>query len=264
MSLYTPETYATLLKDANILGFAESHRHQPTHSLPAIIFKTTGHNVYRPGFNSTLAQLEGFQLIAGYTDREALELAAPKTFADGYFDGTNVEYGEMYAKLVIERLEEGIHKSRQCVIFGATNDDQSTDMPCAPAIHLQLIQGVFVVTVFQRSWDLIRGLPYNVVMWLMAGTAWRHLIGAKELEVRFLASNPHVYVNDIYRHMDEGAAVSLMDLAPLVALGDDPWDMSMMAREVIDRWKESKLKGTTWLKGDITPIHTLMEICRPQ
>ena len=254
--MYSPSTYPNLLQEVESYGRPERHRGQDVLATQPLIFHfDAGQMVIRRGFNAQLAAVEGMCLIAGETDRDAIELAAPKTYEAGYFDESNVEYGEMYTSHVHEALDVCDHYSRRCVIFGANNNLELKDMPCATSIHLQVLHDRFLsITVFQRSWDLLKGLPYNVVMWGMAGYAWARAARLDDATIYIMASNPHVYREDLERELDTRAGFGHYDKTLLRNLGPEVRYQQASAKEVLSRWKDMKLNGTTYPPGDITQI----------
>ena len=286
---YTPETYQKLISDVFHYGEVENHRNEQTLVLPAILFMASqGKLVTRKGFNLKLAQVEGLCLLSGYTDRDAIELAAPKTYAAGYFDGPNVEYGEMYSLQVEVALTLGEQYSRRAIMFGADLTTPYIDMPCAPAIHLQH-QAAYtnplpenyktlerndggkslIVTVFQRSWDLLKGLPYNLTMWSMAAFVWARKCGIENYEVRFLCSNPHIYINDHIQGLSADAEMLQVNLEPLDLFPKERKPDHY--REALDIWKSKQFgnttfpssTGTTLTRADFTPILACREIFPP-
>ena len=246
--MWTPETYPALLADTLEYGAEEIQRNEITRAGQPMIFHfDAGEMVTRRGFNPSLAFIEALCLVGGRTDRVAIRLAAPKTFQSGYFDGRNVEYGEMYSRKVRDALRNGFHLSRRCVLFGGSNNMMMSDMPCATSIHLQVIHGQFLsVTVFQRSWDLVKGLPYNITMWGFAAKLWARAAGLLDATVYIMASNPHIYLEDGNSPMLYDIARARIEPDYLDGFGKTDEEQTSRALEVLEKWKDIKSRGMTY------------------
>lgn len=160
-----------------------------------------GDLVPRKGINAALGYVEGLQILAGETRRDALKTVAPKTFNEGYFDGVNVEYGE----LIYDQLEEWqkeISQDRRVVFYLNEPDTLPEDRRCAHTVQLRIVNEKLQVHVGMRSWDLVRGVPYNIMMWGLAAQGWSHILGVHDLPlVHIYATVPHLYSADMARDM---------------------------------------------------------------
>ena len=254
--MYTLGDYPHILNLA-MMGEEENHHGLTTLALnPLMISFQAGESVARHKFNAVLAEVEGLCLISGYTDLEAIKLAAPATFKAGYFDTPTVLYGEMYTKLVHQAIDDGSLRTRRCVLFGADNQTPPDAMPCAPTIQLQIRNGgsELLITVYQRSWDLIRGLPYNVTMWSMAATAWQELLGVEVASVHIFAANPHVYEQDLAADLHYNSHKTYLDVDYHARWCSDSGSQILTAREVLEAWKSHARRHP---KDVSTPTHFL-------
>ena len=201
-----------------------------------------GDLVPRKNVNAALGYVEGLQILAGETRRDVLRSVAPKTFAAGYFDGVNVEYGEQVYDQIKEWLGE-IGHNRRLVLYLNEPDTLPDDRRCAHTVQLRVVEERLHVHVGMRSWDLIRGAPYNVIMWGLAAQGWAHILDKHALPLVYIhATVPHVYVEDMAAGMHHsvntpnrfnltlpvGNISTLADLRDWASeqLDDAPWDLS--------------------------------------
>lgn len=168
-----------------------------------------GETVTRKGFNPALGIVEGLQIVGGFTDRKALKRVAPKTFSEGYFNHPNVEYGEMLAPhlpAAFKHLKADLH-SRRVIIPLAAPGMAEEALPCAHTVQLRAVGDRLSVYVSMRSWDLLRGLPYNVTMWGLAAQIWAQALGVDEEDpwISIHATSPHIYLSDLEAGLQEEA-----------------------------------------------------------
>lgn len=121
--------------------------------------------VAREGINLSLGWMEFLQLVAGVYDLDALKAVAPKadhslfTYAMAY--GPRIYYK---APAIIEALQDNPN-TRQAVLFVAKPDDGPTsNLPCTLTIQFVIRHRKIHAIVSMRSWDLCRGLPYDLMM----------------------------------------------------------------------------------------------------
>lgn len=193
--------YSQLLQACLAEEAVASPRQQATWEMGALsVMIPTGLTVHRKGFNPALGIVEGLNILAGHTDREAIARVAPKTYASGYFDNSNVEYGErigQYLPRIIQELQEE-PVTRRAIIQAGTILDEPHEKPCATTFQARVTDNGAVLRLYitMRSWDLLRGLPYNFMMWGIVGLAMQHTLGVSEGILHFYASTPHIYQDD--------------------------------------------------------------------
>lgn len=150
--------------------------------------------VDRPGINRTLGWMEMLQLVAGVYDLGQLKRIAPKS------DHSLFTYPMAYGPRVSGVIEDVVHalktdpNSRQAVVFvGKPQDGISSDLPCTLTIQFLQRRRHLHAIVSMRSWDLCRGLPYDMMMFC----GWTQLV-ARCLDVRpgnviVHAGSAHIY-----------------------------------------------------------------------
>ena len=150
-------------------------------------------------FNPALAATEALCLLSGNTDRNALRRVAPKTFEAGYFTHRNINYGErvgLQLEWVVRELLED-KASRRAVVTLSRENDLSIDRPCPMVVQFSLDGGydTLWVKVVMRSWDLVRGLPYDFMLWGIVVQAVARSMDLTEMPwLEFVALKPHVYL----------------------------------------------------------------------
>lgn len=166
--------------------------------------------VHRKGINYRLGWMEFLQLVAGVYDPERIKAVAPN--ADHTLFSEQSAYGprvraQLY--LLLDHLAEN-PTSRQAVLYVANRPEEacSSDMPCTETIQFLYRYGALETVVSMRSWDLIKGLAYDLVMFgglaqVVANCLWKvgqTWVGTGELIVT--AGSAHVYSSDILRVAD--------------------------------------------------------------
>lgn len=221
-------TYTKLLDDAAARGKEVKSEGGDCKVLPSVLASYhAGERVETPTFNLSLALLEGFQLMAGETRRDIIQEVAPITYKKGYFDNPNVEYGERYTGRIASELHhlKKNRTSRRGVAYGGYNGEDGDSRPCAPFVHLHIGHtNKLEVFVTQRSWDLYKGTPYNIMMWGLAAQGWASFLDCSFARVTINANVPHLYLADIPKGEDAPYGAQARDirlrLPKLVTIGD--------------------------------------------
>jgi hypothetical protein len=133
----------------------------------------------RPKINYGLGWMELLQLLAGIFDPKALVRMAPNaqhnlfTFQMAY--GPRI-YHRMPA--IIMKLQED-PGTRQAVLFiGHPDDGPTSDLPCTISIQFLIRFGTMRANVSMRSWDLVKGMAYDVMMFggLTLAAGWLDIV----------------------------------------------------------------------------------------
>ena len=198
-------------------------------------------------FNPALAFVEATQILVGETHRDAIAAVAPKTYEKGYFDRSNVEYGEMVGVQIPRMLQElyDTPYSRRIVAVAGGDEEDPEERPCAISVQLVLKGEQLNVFVSMRSWDLVRGTPYNVVMWgVLAQTITEYFGFIKSAKVEIYATLPHIYLEDLHLAVGASEGPSYRVKNPISA-----WmtDLRKMWKEDLKEapWCQ-KCKSTSW------------------
>jgi thymidylate synthase len=156
-----------------------------------------GNLVARRGFNSRLAMIEMLQVVAGIYNFESIKKVAPS--ADlGLFSAEGAYGPRMAGQLDVVVKTLGLNPtSRQAVVFvGRPEDTCSNELPCTISMQF-LIRNRWVNSVVSmRSWDLVKGLPYDVAVFGGLTMAVARTLGLSPGLVMVTAGSGHIYESD--------------------------------------------------------------------
>lgn len=197
--------YRRVIQDLVNWGFEVSPNGERTHETRGSGFFEIrdGAALSREGFNVDLARVEMLSILAGQTDREALcKVIEPEIYLK-YFSNRNVEYAEflgdsLWRLIDILRFDPS---SRRAVAYIGCNGLFQEDMPCTMSYQLQIRAGVLMGTVNMRSWDIYRGVPYDIYMWSGITETIRRILSkdmprVTESFVDFSTPSLHLYEKD--------------------------------------------------------------------
>ena len=156
----------------------------------------------RPNFNRMLAYVEGLQLIAGYTDLEALSVVAPKTTDKFYRTNMMSWYGadvNLYIKQCIERLKAD-PMTRKAVAYIGYSRTVPEDATCTLSVQFVWRFERLITVVNMRSWDVNLGMPYDITMFAMLGQAIRAILGIAGGDIVVNAASAHIYLDSYKPH----------------------------------------------------------------
>lgn len=125
----------------------------------------SGTLIKRGGINLSLGWMETFQLLAGTFRPEEIQRVAPK--ANHSLFTSQMAYGPRVVHdvpAIIEAIKADL-STRQAVLFvGKPGDGPTSNLPCTTTIQFMVRFDQIHAIVNMRSWDLCRGLPYDLMM----------------------------------------------------------------------------------------------------
>lgn len=140
---------------------------------------------------------EGLQLISGEFDIEAIRRVAPNSRLELFT--AEMAYGPRVKNRVpvmLRALREN-QNTRQAVMFVAKPEDGPTSsQPCTTSIQFLIRRGSLCACVSMRSWDLVKGLPYDCIQFGLLVHAMARNLGAAPGAVCVTAGSAHVYDED--------------------------------------------------------------------
>lgn len=158
----------------------------------------SGSLVTRFGINYSLGWMELLQLVAGVYDPEGLKRVAPNadhslfTYSMAY--GPRISYA---APMIINALKTDPN-TRQAVLFiGKPEDGPTKDLPCTTAIQFLVRNHMLHAVVSMRSWDLCRGLPYDLMMFSGLLEVFARCLDIPTGNVVVQAGSAHVYMDQM-------------------------------------------------------------------
>lgn len=206
-------TYPELLRLVHGQGAKVSPRgEETTEVLAGGVTLRAGEMPDRKGYNPLLGIAEMLMLIGGTFDVKLIEAVAPKAdlslFTPQAAYGPRID-GQMQG--VVDELQADPLSRRAVVVlpnrakFGTFNNEPLAMRPCTTSIQFLRRAGVLHAVVNMRSWDLIYGLPYDVVMFggLTMAVARAVSPGLQAGYVFVTAGSMHVYTKTA--HLGETA-----------------------------------------------------------
>jgi thymidylate synthase len=86
------------------------------------------------------------------------------------------------------------------IIVNAWNAGELSEMrlpPCHTMFQFDLTKGKLRLQLYQRSWDVFLGAPFNIAQYAMLLHMVAHLIDAEPRELIIAAGNAHLYTNHL-------------------------------------------------------------------
>lgn len=150
----------------------------------------------RAGINYSLGWMELLQLVAGVYDLEAIQRVAPK--ANHSLFTYPMAYGprvEEQMPAILSALKND-HLTRQAVLHVAKLEDGPTsNLPCTLNIQFIIRNQRVHALVTMRSWDLCRGLPYDLMMFSGLLEIVARCLGYDTGTVIVHSGSTHVYMD---------------------------------------------------------------------
>lgn len=159
----------------------------------------------RPGMNQWIGWTEVAQLIAGSFDWNTFKNVAPKSNLELFTE--NMAYGPRIKRQWEETITElSINPlSRRAVMFVGDANEALFNRPCTNSIQFLIRDDRLVTLVHMRSWDLFKGLPYDIMMFSALALITASILNVRPGEVTVTAGSAHVYESD-YDRIDSTAS----------------------------------------------------------
>ncbi len=190
--------YAELIRTLREGGFRIESRFGPAREVPSGKVRiVAGEFPLRDKININLGMMELLQLIAGTFDPAALRIVAPKAQHELFTE--QMAYGPRVREQVpplIEALRSDPWTRQAVLLVASPTDGPTSAQPCTTAIQFLLRRGQLDAHVSMRSWDAIRGLPYDLMMFGGLTQAVANCLGVVPGWVTVTAGSLHVYDQD--------------------------------------------------------------------
>lgn len=228
-AMVSPTTFSDFYSLVYSNGVAVPSRHGPTIEArrPFTCSFQAGMLVKRPRIHYPLGWMEMLQFIGGIFSLDLIKAVAPK--ANHELFTSQMAYGPRVAHQmapVIQKLRDD-PTTRQAIVFIGGQEDGATDaQPCTSTIQFLVRDGVVKTIVSMRSWDLVKGMAYDVMMFGGMAQAVAHCLGISAGPVFVTAASPHIYLDET--ELVPGYSDVMFDLHPD---GGIEWeDVSLWAR----------------------------------
>lgn len=159
---------------------------------------TLGDIPKRTNMNLMIGWSEMFQFIGGVYTPEVLERVAPK--ANLALFTKNMAYGLRTSgqmTLLLDELRRA-PGTRRAVLYIGNAGDQIDDAPCTNTIQFIIRDDKLNMIVSMRSWDLIKGLPYDVMMFGGFGLCVADCVHVRPGVLSINAGSAHIYEQDVW------------------------------------------------------------------
>lgn len=157
-----------------------------------------GYIVPRQGLNLALGFMELLQGIAGIFDPEQIKRVAPKAQHELFTE--QMAYGPRLAPQIpgiIDKLQAD-PLTRQAVAFiGSAKDGPSDSLPCTLSLQFLARQGDLNLITSMRSWDVSRGLPYDMIFQSGYLMALARCLGLRPGWCCCMAGSLHLYEDQV-------------------------------------------------------------------
>jgi hypothetical protein len=168
-------TYKELVDLALHGDRVDSRYGQTLEALGLVVRSEPGELPRRRGINRRLGWAEALMVIGGTFDADVLRSVAPR--ADHSLFTGPMAYGPRLKEQlpgVVDALKCDPTTRQATVFVGSKFDGPTNAQPCTSAISFIQRAGYLHAFVSMRSWDLLTGLPYDLMVFhaLTAALAW--------------------------------------------------------------------------------------------
>lgn len=170
---------------------------------PVSVSFMPGQMVSRPRINYSIGWIEALQLIGGIFEPEDIKRVAPRARHELFT--AQMAYGPRIKDQMDPLLTklESDPQTRQALLFiGKPEDGPTENQPCTSVI--QFMRRTDPVTqvrklrmyVGMRSWDLVKGMAYDVMMFGALSLAVSRCLGDRPGMVTVTAGSAHIYEDE--------------------------------------------------------------------
>ena len=213
----------------------------------------------RQGMNSRIGWAELTQLLGGQYDATAIAKAAPNSRR--HLFNAQMAYGPRVVgqvQGVLDELAKNLF-TRRGVVMIARHDDSPTpgpelDMPCTLSAQFIFRGGKLHSIWHMRSWDILKGLPYDLVMFGGLHQAVAQLSNLAQGELHVTAVSCHAYIKDLEAGMTPMNQHQRWFLRPR-----DTWSMHVRAAQLAmdpAKWHDGRPGIVREAKGDRLEVRT--------
>lgn len=188
------ESYDGLVNFVKTNGILSAPRGQATREiLNGVVTFPAGRFINRYNLNRKLAILESLMLLGGIFDKELIAKVAPHAQLKLY------EYQSDYGPRIVDQLPKVVSllkedpESRRAVLYFNDRCTPDYDRACTTSIQFMIRKGQLLSTVTMRSWDLVYGLPMDIVMFGMLAKFVAKLLDIQAGHIVCNAASIHLY-----------------------------------------------------------------------
>lgn len=156
-----------------------------------------GYTCERPGINYKIGWVEGLAILIGQDSKPWLKDVVSEPVLDMF--GPSTDYGLRVQDLVhrvIGTLKVD-RSSRRAIAVIARHNDLADSKPCTMTAQWLIRGHSLDCIVNMRSQDLIKGLPYDHMMWSMVTFVLGNILQVFPGFVHFQVGSAHIYERDL-------------------------------------------------------------------
>ncbi len=161
-----------------------------------------GEMVSRKGLFRPLGWIECIQLLGGYFDLDQIKEIAPN--AHHHLFDESMAYGPRFYRSfesVVKQLGLAPDTRRALIHMCTFEDGFEETKPCTVLMQPFIRDRKLDLFVYMRSWDLIKGLSYDVMMYSAAAMGIAHSLYLNTGTLTVFAASGHIYAED-YEKVD--------------------------------------------------------------
>lgn len=188
----------SVLTDVITFGDYLNSRIGPVYELRDIsVSWPTGLYYTRPKMNQWIGWTELLQLVSGTFQHLTYELVAPNAKLELFTP--EMAYGPritgQWASVVAELSNHP--DSRRAIMYVGQHDEPIEDRPCTVSIQFLVRDGLLHTYVTMRSWDVYKGMPYDIMMFSGLSLFTAKLLNLRPGFTHVSAASAHTYVEDL-------------------------------------------------------------------
>jgi hypothetical protein len=211
-------SYSQLIDHVIKNGDKVSPRGVPTRELigPQIVFPSYS-IINRVGQNLDLGRLEALMWAAGIFDIDMIKKVAPKAKTDlfKYQSNYGPRTGNQFQQAV--ELLNSDRETRKAIVNlndKAALEDFGVDIACTNSLQFLIRKNFLHTIVTVRSWDLVYGLPIDMLMYEFINSSIARLTKSTETLITVNVGSLHVYENTMSLAREKSRVPLVMRVDP--------------------------------------------------
>lgn len=255
--MFAKVTYDDIVADILNAGIVTSPRGEKTYELlNASVQFMPGTMIDRKGMNENLGWLEALMMLSGTFNIEHIKKVAPRANHALY------EYQSDYGPRVASQIEDVVNvlkvdeASRRAILYLNDRNQTRHDIACTTSIQFLIRNNTLYTTVNMRSWDVVYGMPMDIMIFSMMSHFVGALLGATPSRMRVNATSFHLYEKTRRLAFADPNAIRWALYNPEQFVGSPPFSlMRSIGNKIPDFIENDKLPfPLEWIENDERPF----------
>ena len=195
------ESYFGLLEYVANKGDDVVSQYGPTKEMMGLqINAEAGEMIRRDNINYSIGYMEAVQIVAGIYNHQALQVLAPNAALQLFT--IQMAYGPritLQAEKCLAKLLEDPGTRQAIAYIGRPEDGPTGHQPCTTTLQWLLREETLFCQASMRSLDLVKGLPYDLMMFSAMTQVLAHCLGVEAGYTEVTAASAHIYEQDLER-----------------------------------------------------------------